>query len=51
LVLLPMFIDYFHGCVERIALALQLKIKIMVEPSSVFTGLWFGLYVIFLRLP
>ena len=32
-------------------LALRLKIKIMGEPSLVFTGLLFGIYATILRLP
>jgi hypothetical protein len=36
LVLLPMLIDYFNGY------ACAVQIKIMGEPSLVFTGLWFG---------
>jgi hypothetical protein len=27
------------------------KIKIMREPSLVFTRLWFGIYILFMRLP
>jgi hypothetical protein len=27
------------------------KIKIMGEPSLVFTGLWFGTYILFMQLP
>ena len=37
-------------CVHKV-LPLQLKIKIMGEPSLVFTGLWFGIFAIILRLP
>lgn len=38
------------ACVHA-AIALRLKIKIMGEPSLVFTGLWFNIFVIFQRLP
>ena len=37
------------ACVHK-ALALRLKIK-RGEPSLVFTGLWFGVFVVVLRLP
>jgi hypothetical protein len=47
LVLLPMLIDYFNGCARARSLGIAASIKIMGEPSSVFTGLWFG----FIRLP
>ena len=48
LVLLPMLVDYFNGCVRSRSLGTAAQIKIMGEPSLVFTGLWFGFYV---RLP
>ena len=38
------------ACVHK-ALALQLKIKIMEEPSLVFTDPWFGIFAIVLGLP
>jgi hypothetical protein len=47
LVLLPMLIDYFNGCARARSLGIAAQIKIMGEPSLVFTGLWFG----FIRLP
>jgi hypothetical protein len=47
LVLLPMLIDYFNGCARARNLDIAALIKIMREPSLVFTGLWFGL----IRLP
>jgi hypothetical protein len=47
LVLLPMLIDYFNGCVRAHSLGSVAQIKIMGEPSLVFTDLWFG----FIRLP
>jgi hypothetical protein len=47
LVLLPILIDYFNGCVHARSLGIAAQIKIMGEPSFVFTGLWFG----FIRLP
>jgi hypothetical protein len=48
LVLLPMVIDYFNGCARARSLGIAAQIKIMGEPSLVFSGLWFGIY---LRLP
>jgi hypothetical protein len=47
LVLLPMLIDYFniYACARSFGIAAQ--IKIMGEPSLVFTVIWFG----FIRLP
>jgi hypothetical protein len=42
LVLLPMLIDYFNGCARARSLGIAAQIKIMGEPSLVFTGLWFG---------
>jgi hypothetical protein len=48
LVLLPMWIDYFNGCARARSLGIATQIKIMGEPSLVFTGLWFDIYV---RLP
>jgi hypothetical protein len=40
LVLLPMLIDYFNGCACARSLGIVTQIKIMGEPSLVFT--WFG---------
>jgi hypothetical protein len=51
LVLLPMLYDYSIGCERARSLGTAAKIKIMGEPSLVFTGLWFGTYVLFMRLP
>jgi hypothetical protein len=48
LVLLPMVIDYFNGCARARSLGIAAQIKNMGEPSLVFSGLWFGIY---LRLP
>jgi hypothetical protein len=41
-----MLIDYFNGyaCACSLGIATH-KIKIMREPSLVFTGLWFGIYL------
>jgi hypothetical protein len=47
LVLLPMLIDYFNGCTRVRSLGIAALIKIMGEPSLVFTSLWFY----FIRLP
>jgi hypothetical protein len=44
LVLLPMLIDYFNGYARACSLGIAAQIKIMVEPSLVFTGLWFDLF-------
>jgi hypothetical protein len=44
LVLLPMLIDYFNGCARACSLGIASQIKIMGEPSLVFTGLWFWFY-------
>jgi hypothetical protein len=43
--------DYSNGCARARNLCTAAKIKIMGEPSLVFTGLWFGTYVLFMRLP
>jgi hypothetical protein len=43
-----MVIDYFNGCARACSLGIAAQIKIMGEPSLVFSGLWFGIY---LRLP
>jgi hypothetical protein len=48
LVLLPMWIDYFNGCARAHSLGIAAQIKIIGEPSLIFTGLWFDIY---LRLP
>jgi hypothetical protein len=50
-VLLPMLYDYSNGYARAHSLVTAAKIKIMREPSLVFTGLWFGTYVLFMRLP
>jgi hypothetical protein len=42
-----MLIDYFNGYTRARSLGTATQIKIMGEPSLVFTGLWFG----FIRLP
>jgi hypothetical protein len=47
LVLLPMVIDYSNGCTRVHSLVIAAQIKIMREPSLMFSGLWFG----FIRLP
>jgi hypothetical protein len=47
LVLLPMLLDYFNGYAHVRSLGIAAQIKIMGEPSLVFTGLWFD----FIRLP
>jgi hypothetical protein len=43
-----MMIDYFNGCECARSLGIMVQIKIMEEPSLVFLGLLFGIY---LRLP
>jgi hypothetical protein len=50
-VLLPILDDYSNGCARARNLCTAAKIKIMGESSLVFTGLWFGTYVLFMRLP
>jgi hypothetical protein len=35
-------IDYFNGCARARSLGIAAQIKIMGEPSLVFTGLWFS---------
>jgi hypothetical protein len=50
LVLLPMVIDYRHGCARARSLGITALIKIMREPSLVFSGLWFGIYLRLVRL-
>jgi hypothetical protein len=47
LVLLPMLIDYFNGCVRARNLGIAANIKFMGESSLVFIGLWLS----FIRLP
>jgi hypothetical protein len=42
IVLLPMLIDYFNDSVRARSLGIAAQIKIMGEPSLVYTGLWFG---------
>jgi hypothetical protein len=39
LVLLPLLIDYFIGCTSARSLGITTQIKIMGEPSLIFTGL------------
>jgi hypothetical protein len=48
LVLLPMVINYFNGCARACSLDIAVQIKTIVEPSLIFSGLWFDIY---LRLP
>jgi hypothetical protein len=50
-VLLSMLDDYSNGCPRARNLGTTTKIKIMKEPSLVFTGLWFDTHVLFMRLP
>jgi hypothetical protein len=45
LVLLPMLINYFNGCTRARSLVIAAQIKIMEEPSFVFTDLWFDIYL------
>jgi hypothetical protein len=40
-----MVIDYFNGCTHVCNLGIVAQIKIMGEPSLVFLGLWFGIYL------
>jgi hypothetical protein len=45
LVLLPMVIYYFNGYTRARSLGIVAQIKIMGEPSLVFLGLWFRIYL------
>jgi hypothetical protein len=40
-----MSIDYFNNCARTNSFGIAAQIKIMGEPSLVFTGLWFGIYL------
>jgi hypothetical protein len=42
-----MVIDYFNGCARARSLGIAAQIKIMGEPSLVFSGHWFN----FIQLP
>jgi hypothetical protein len=42
-----MMIDYFNGCARARSLGIAAQIKIMGEPSLVFSGQWFS----FIQLP
>jgi hypothetical protein len=42
LILLQMVIDYVNGCARARSLGIAAQIKIIWEPSLVFTCLWFG---------
>jgi hypothetical protein len=50
LILLPILDDYSNGCTRAHNFGTVAKIKIMGEPSLAFAGLWFGAYVLFMRL-
>jgi hypothetical protein len=43
--------DYTNGCAHAYSLDTAAKIKIMGEPSLIFTGLWFGTHILFMRVP
>jgi hypothetical protein len=45
LVLLSRWIDYINGYARVHSLGIAARIKIMGEPSLIFTGLWFGIYL------
>jgi hypothetical protein len=45
LVFLPMVIDYFNGCVRACSLCITTQIKTIGEPSLIFSGLWFCIYL------
>jgi hypothetical protein len=49
-VLLSILDDYYNNCACARNLDTAAKIKIMGEPSLVFTGLWFDTHVLFMRL-
>jgi hypothetical protein len=40
-----MWIDYFNGCARARSLGIAAQIKIMGEPTLLFTGLWFRIYL------
>jgi hypothetical protein len=40
-----MVIYYFNGCTHARGLSIAAQIKIMGEPSLIFSGLWFGIYL------
>jgi hypothetical protein len=42
LVLLLMVINYFNSCARARSLGITAQIKIMGEPSLVFSGQWFS---------
>jgi hypothetical protein len=50
LVLLSILNDYSNGYARARSLVSASEIKIMEEPSLIFTGLWFDTYVLFMRL-
>ena len=45
--LLLVCVDYFNGCLRARSLGTAAQIKIMGEPSLVFTGICVGIYVTF----
>jgi hypothetical protein len=49
--LLTMLVDYSNSRMSACSLDIAAQIKIMGEPFLMFTGLWFGIYVISIRLP
>jgi hypothetical protein len=42
--------DYFNGCARARSLGTVAEIKMMGEPSLVFTDLWFDTYILFMCL-
>jgi hypothetical protein len=40
-----MVIDYFNGCARACNLGIAAEIKTMGEPSLIFSGLWFCIYL------
>jgi hypothetical protein len=40
-----MLINYFNGCASARSIGIAAQIKIIGEPSLLFTGLWFGIYL------
>jgi hypothetical protein len=45
LVILLMVIDYFNGYTDARSLGSVAQIKIIEDPSLVFSGLWFSIYL------
>jgi hypothetical protein len=51
LVLSPMLVDYFNGCVRARSLGIAVQIKNMGAPLLVFAGIWYDICAIIFWLP